>query len=149
VAGLLIFFFNAQNRREKFTLLYGGKTPTLQNFIFKKEVTKMDEMNNVTMENETSMEAAPVESVVPAEAENPAYNNDCESSAGISFGTIVKVGAGAVLVGAAAVKFGIPLVKKGFNHIKESIANKKMKKNEVIDVESKEVPSDEETTEEE
>lgn len=110
----------------------------------------MDEMNNVTMENETSMEVAPVESVVPAEAEeNPAYNNDCESSAGISFGTIVKVGAGAVLVGAAAVKFGIPLVKKGFNHIKESIANKKMKKNEVIDVESKEVPSDEETTEEE
>ena len=109
----------------------------------------MDEMNNVTMENETSMEVAPAESVVPAEAENPAYNNDCESSAGISFGTIVKVGAGAVLVGAAAVKFGIPLVKKGFNHIKESIANKKMKKNEVIDVESKEVPSDEETTEEE
>ena len=54
-----------------------------------------------------------------------------------------------MLVGAAAVKFGIPLVKKGFNHIKESIANKKMKKNEVIDVESKEVPSDEETTEEE
>ena len=93
----------------------------------------MDEMNNVTMENETSMEVAPVESVVPAEAENPAYNNDCESSAGISFGTIVKVGAGAVLVGAAAVKFGIPL----------------MKKNEVIDIESKEVPSDEETTEEE
>lgn len=109
----------------------------------------MDEMNNVTMENETSMEVAPVESVVPAEAENPAYNNNCESSAGISFGTIVKVGAGAVLVGAAAVKFGIPLVKKGFNHIKESIANKKMKKNEVIDIESKEVPSDEETTEEE
>ena len=105
----------------------------------------MDEMNNVTMENETSMEVAPVESVVPAEAENPAYNNDCESSAGISFGTIVKVGAGAVLVGAAAVKFGIPLV----NHIKESIASKKMKKNEVIDIESKEVPSDEETTEEE
>ena len=61
----------------------------------------MDEMNNVTMENETSMEVAPAESVVPAEAENPAYNNDCESSAGISFGTIVKVGAGAVLVGAA------------------------------------------------
>ena len=107
----------------------------------------MDEMNNVTMENETSMEVAPVESVVPAEAENPACNNDCESSAGMSFGTIVKVGAGAALVGAAAVKFGIPLVK-GFNHIKESIANKKMKKNEVIDVESKEVPSDEETTEE-
>ena len=78
----------------------------------------MDEMNNVTMENETSMEVAPVESVVPAEAENPACNNDCESSAGMSFGTIVKVGAGAVLVGAAAVKFGIPLVKKGFNHIK-------------------------------
>ena len=103
----------------------------------------------VAMENETSMEVAPVESVVPAEAENPAYNNDCESSAGISFGTIVKVGAGAVLVGAAAVKFGIPLVKKGFNHIKESIASKKMKKNEVIDIESKEVPSDEETTEEE
>lgn len=113
----------------------------------------MDEMNNMNettvMENENSMEVAPVESVVPAEAENPAYNNDCESSAGISFGTIVKVGAGAVLVGAAAVKFGIPLVKKGFNHIKESIASKKMKKNEVIDIESKEVPSDEETTEEE
>lgn len=50
----------------------------------------MDEMNNVTMENETSMEVAPVESVVPAEAENPAYNNDCESSAGISFGTILN-----------------------------------------------------------
>ena len=109
----------------------------------------MDEMNNVTMENETSVEVAPVESVVPAEAENPAYNNDCESSSGISFGTIVKVGAGVVLVGAAVVKYGVPLVKKGFNRIKGSIANKKAKKNEVIDVESKEVPSDEETTEEE
>ena len=39
----------------------------------------MDEMNNVTMENETSMEVA------------PAYNNDCESSAGISFGTISRL----------------------------------------------------------
>ena len=38
--------------------------------IYKKEVTKMDEMNNVTMENETSMmENAPVENLVPVEAE--------------------------------------------------------------------------------
>ena len=37
--------------------------------IYKKEVTKMDEMNNVTMENETSMmENAPVENLVPVEA---------------------------------------------------------------------------------
>lgn len=83
------------------------------------------------------------------------WQHDCDngirtwSGSCSAVGTIVKVGAGAVLVGAAAVKFGIPLVKKGFNHIKESIASKKMKKNEVIDIESKEVPSDEETTEEE
>ena len=104
----------------------------------------MDEMNNVTMENEASVEVAPVESVVPAEAENPTYNDDCESSSGVDFGTIVKVGTGVVLV----VAVGVPLVKKGFKHIKEKIASKKAKKNEVIDVESKDVASDEETCEE-
>lgn len=108
----------------------------------------MDEMNNVTMENEASVEVAPVESVVPAEAENPTYNDDCESSSGVDFGTIVKVGTGVVLVVAVGVKYGVPLVKKGFKHIKEKIASKKAKKNEVIDVESKDVASDEETSEE-
>lgn len=108
----------------------------------------MDEMNNVTMENETSVEVAPVESVVPAEAENPAYNNDCESSSGVDFGTIVKVGTGVVLGVAVGVKYGVPLVKKGFKYIKEKIASKKAKKDEVIDVESKDVTSDEETCEE-
>lgn len=39
----------------------------------------MDEMNNVTMENETSMmENAPVENLVPAEAEN--YNLHLEDT---------------------------------------------------------------------
>lgn len=108
----------------------------------------MDEMNNVTMENETSMEIAPVESVVPAEAENPAYNNDCESSSGVNFGTIIKVGTGVALGVAVGVKYGVPLVKKGFKHIKEKITSKKEKKDKVIDVESKDVTSDEETTEE-
>lgn len=108
----------------------------------------MDEMNNVTMENETSVEVAPVESVVPAEAENPAYNNDCESSSGVDFGTIVKVGTGVVLGVAVGVKYGVPLVKKVFKHIKEKIASKEAKKDEVIDVESKDVTSDEETCEE-
>lgn len=108
----------------------------------------MDEMNNVTMENETSVEVAPVESVVPAEAENPAYNNDCESNSGVNFGTIVKIGTGVVLGVAVGVKYGVPLVKKGFKHIKEKIASKKAKKDEVIDVESKDVTSDEKTTEE-
>lgn len=111
----------------------------------------MDEMNNVTMENETSAEVAPVESFVPAEAENPAYNNDCESSSGVDFGTIVKVvkvGTGVVLGVAVGVKYGVPLVKKGFKYIKEKIASKKAKKDEVIDVESKDVTSDEETCEE-
>lgn len=109
----------------------------------------MDEMNNVTMENETSMEIAPVESSVPAEAEGTTNNNDCESGSGVNFGTIIKVGAGALLVGAAAVKYGAPLAKKGFIRIKDKIASKKAKKTEVIDVESKDVTSDEETTEEE
>ena len=108
----------------------------------------MDEMNNVTMENETSVEVAPAESVVPTEAENPAYNNDCESSSGVGFGTIVKVGTGVVFGVAVGVKYGVPLVKKGFKHIKEKIASKKAKKDEVIDVESKDVTSDEETCEE-
>ena len=108
----------------------------------------MDEMNNVTMENETSVEVAPVERVVPAEAENPAFNNDCESSSGVDFGTIVKVGTGVVLGVAVGVKYGVPLVKKGLKHIKEKIASKKAKKDEVIDVESKDVTSDEETCEE-
>lgn len=107
----------------------------------------MDKMNNVTMENEASVEVAPVESVVPAKAENPTYD-DCESSSGVDFGTIVKVGADVVLVVAVGVKYGVPLVKKGFKHIKEKIASKKAKKNEVIDVESKDVASDEETCEE-
>ena len=107
----------------------------------------MDEMNNVTMENKTSMEVAPVESVVPAEAENPACNNDCESSAGVSFGTIVKVGAGVVLGVGIAVKYGVPLAKKGFKRIKGAIASKKAKKDEVIEVESNEETSDEENTE--
>lgn len=53
----------------------------------------MDEMNNVMMENETSTEVVPVETLVPVTGEEPACNNDCESSAGVSFGTIVKVGA--------------------------------------------------------
>lgn len=46
------------------------------------------------------------------------------------------------------MKYGVPLVKKGFKHIKEKIASKKAKKDEVIDVESKDVTSDEETCEE-
>ena len=108
----------------------------------------MDDMKNVSMEIETSVEVAPVESGVPAEAENPAYNNDCESSSGADFGTIVKVGTGVVLGVAVGVKYGVPLVKKGFKHIKEKIASKKAKKDEVIDVESKDVTSDEETCEE-
>ena len=42
----------------------------------------MDEMNNVTMENETSMmENAPVENLVPAEAENYTSDCGCESNA--------------------------------------------------------------------
>ena len=47
------------------------------------------------------------------------------------------------------MKYGIPAAKKGFKHIKEKMANKKANKNEVIDVESKDVTSDEETCEEE
>lgn len=53
-----------------------------------------------------------------------------------------------VLGVAVGVKYGVPLVKKGFKHIKEKIASKKAKKDEVIDVESKDVTSDEETCEE-
>lgn len=108
----------------------------------------MDEKNNVTMENETSVEVAPVESVVPAEAENTAYDNDCESSSGVNFGTIIKVGTGVALGVAVGVKYGVPLVKKGFKHIKEKIASKKAKKDDVVDVESKDVTSNEETSEE-
>ena len=108
----------------------------------------MDEMNNVTMENETSMEVAPVESVVPTETEEPTYNNDCESNSGVNFGTIIKVGTCVVLGVAVGVKYGVPLAKKGFKNIKEKIASKKAKKDEVIDVESKDVTSDEKTTEE-
>lgn len=107
----------------------------------------MDEMNNVMMENETSTEVVPVETLVPVTEEEPACNNDCESSAGVSFGTIVKVGAGVVLVGAAVVKYGVPLAKKGFKRIKGAMASKKAK-NEVIEVESNEGTSDEEITEE-
>ena len=110
----------------------------------------MDEMmNNVAMENETSMEVAPVENLVPATAEDTTYNNDCESSSGVKLGTIVKIGTGVVLVGAVAVKYGVPAVKKGFKHLKEKIASKKAKNDEPIELESKDVTSDEETTEEE
>jgi len=104
----------------------------------------MDEMNNVTMENETSMmENAPVENLVPAEAEGYTSDCGCESNANLDLGKIVKIGVG------AAVKYGIPAAKKGFKHIKEKMASKKAKKDEVIDVESKDVTSDEETCEEE
>lgn len=106
----------------------------------------MDEMNNVTMENETSMmENAPVENLVPVEAENYTSDCDCESDANLDLGKIVKIGVGAALLIGAGVKYGIPAAKKGFKHIKEKKANK----NEVIDVESKDVTSDEKTCEEE
>lgn len=108
----------------------------------------MDEMNNVAMENETSMEVTPVENLVPAEAEDYTSGNDCESSSGVKLGTIVKVGIGAALLIGAGVKYGVPAAKKGFKHIKEKIANKKAKKDEPIELESKDVTSDEETTEE-
>lgn len=104
----------------------------------------MDEMNNVTMENETSMmENAPVE------AENYTSDCDCESNANLDLGKIVKIGVGAALLIGAGVKYGIPAAKKGFKHIKEKMASKKAKKDEVIDVESTDVTSDEETCEEE
>ena len=103
-------------------------------------------MNNVMMENETSTEVVPVETLVPV-TEEPACNNDCESSAGVSFGTIVKVGAGVALGVGIAVKYGVPLAKKGFKRIKGAMASKKAKKNEVIEVESNEGTSDEENTE--
>ena len=104
----------------------------------------MDEMNNVTMENETSMmENAPVE------AENYTSDCGCESNANLDLGKIVKIGVGAALLIGAGVKYGIPAAKKGFKHIKEKMASKKAKKDEVIDVESTDVTSDEETCEEE
>lgn len=113
----------------------------------------MDEMNNVTMENETSMmENAPVENLVPVEAENYTSDCDCESNANLDLGKIVKIvkiGVGAALLIGAGVKYGIPAAKKGFKHFKEKMASKKANKNEVIDVESMDVTSDEETCEEE
>ena len=110
----------------------------------------MDEMNNVTMENENSMmENAPVENLVPAEAEGYISDCGCESNANLDLGKIVKIGVGAALLIGAGVKYGIPAAKKGFKHIKEKMASKKAKKDEVIDVESKDVTSDEETCEEE
>ena len=113
----------------------------------------MDEMNNVTMENETSMmENAPVENLVPVEAENYTSDCGCESNANLDLGKIVKIvkiGVGAALLIGAGVKYGIPAAKKGFKHFKEKMASKKANKNEVIDVESKDVTSDEETCEEE
>lgn len=108
----------------------------------------MDEMNNVAMENETSMEVAPIETLNPITEEEPTNSNDCESNSGVKLGTIVKIGTGVVLVGAVAVKYGVPAVKKGFKHLKEKIANKKALKYEPIEVESKDVTSDEENTEE-
>lgn len=110
----------------------------------------MDEMNNVTMENETSMmENAPVENLVPAEAEGYTSDCGCESNANLDLGKIVKIGVGAALLIGAGVKYGIPAAKKGFKHIKEKMASKKAMKDEVIDVESTDVTSDEETCEEE
>lgn len=80
----------------------------------------MDEMNNVTMENETSMmENAPVENLVPAEAEGYTSDCGCESNANLDLGKIVKIGVGAALLIGAGVKYGIPAAKKGFKHIKE------------------------------
>lgn len=79
----------------------------------------MDEMNNVTMENETSMmENAPVENLVPAEAEGYTSDCGCESNANLDLGKIVKIGVGAALLIGAGVKYGIPAAKKGFKHIK-------------------------------
>ena len=78
--------------------------------IYKKEVTKMDEMNNVTMENETSMmENAPVENLVPAEAEGYTSDCGCESNANLDLGKIVKIGVGAALLIGAGVKYGMCL----------------------------------------
>lgn len=107
----------------------------------------MDEMNNVTMENETSvMENAPVESLVPAAAENYTSDCGCESDANLDLGKIVKIGVGAALLIGAGMKYGIPAVKKGFKHIKEKMASKKAAED---GVEFKDVTSDEETCEEE
>lgn len=104
----------------------------------------MDEMNNVTMENETSvMENAPVESLVPAAAEN--YTSDCGCESNANF-DLAKIVVGAALLIGAGVKYGIPAAKKGFKHIKEKMASKKADKD---DVEFKDVTSDEETCEEE
>lgn len=84
----------------------------------------MDEMNNVTMENETSMmENAPVENLVPAEAEGYTSDCGCESNANLDLGKIVKIGVGAALLIGAGVKYGIPAAKKGFKHIKEKMAS--------------------------
>ena len=72
----------------------------------------MDEMNNVTMENETSMmENAPVENLVPAEAEGYTSDCGCESNANLDLGKIVKIGVGAVLLIGAGVKYGIPAAR--------------------------------------
>lgn len=106
----------------------------------------MDEMNNVMMENETSTEVAPVESVVPAEAENPAYNGGNESDSNMDLGKMIKIGAGIVIIGAAAVKYGVPLAKKGLKKIKSAFGKKT--EDDIIEVESTEVTSEEENDEE-
>ena len=105
-SGWAIDIFNARNRREKFTLLYGGKTPTLQNFIFKKEVTKMDEMNNMNettvMENENSVEVVPEENVQMIENEETSGINP-------------KLVLGAAVIAGAAIVGGIKHLKSKKN----------------------------------
>lgn len=100
----------------------------------------MDEMNNVTMENETAMENTPVE-VVPSSAVDVTYNDEHEGKSGTNAAMIIAGGVVAAGVVVGVAKWVGPKVKKGWDHLKEKVT--KHKKSEDVE-EVVEETSDEE-----
>lgn len=90
----------------------------------------MDEMNNVTMENETSMmENAPVENLVPAEAEGYTSDCGCESNANLDLGKILKgsrsVDSTLVITGLCRTTWSAHQLRTGWGLLKSALQNKK------------------------
>ena len=103
----------------------------------------MDEMNNVMMENETSVETTPVE-VVPESAVDVTCTDEHKNHSGMSATTIVVGGivAAGLVVGGA--KWAVPRAKKGFNWLMGKVTKRKNKDSEDVEENVVEETSDEE-----
>ena len=103
----------------------------------------MDEMNNVMMENETSVETTPVE-VVPESAVDITCTGGHEKHSGMNATTIVVGGLVVTGLVVGGVKWAAPRVKKGFNRLMEKVAKRKNKDSEDVEENVVEETSDEE-----